>query len=97
MSDQAQIGLAFLDKLERQEAELLSWGMVDGFFDVQELEDLAEKFLDEQAAGGGSQAFASSDELIDWLEHQNLLWCIPNSGGDKWRTRMAEGVRLISR
>ena len=97
MSDQAQVGLAFLDKLERQEAELLSWGMVDGFFDVQELENLATDFLDELAAGSGSQAFASSDELSDWLEDQNLLWCIPNSGGDKWRTRMAEGVRLISR
>jgi hypothetical protein len=97
MSDQAQIGLAFLDQLERQEAELLSWGMVDGFFDIQELENLATDFLDELAAGSGSQAFSSSDELIEWLEAQNLLWCIPNSGGDKWRTRMAEGVRLISR
>ncbi|MEH2118325.1 hypothetical protein [Nostoc sp.] len=35
----------FLDKLERQEVQLLTWGIVDGGFSEDEIAELAGDFL----------------------------------------------------
>ena len=40
--------LVFLNRLERLESQLLAWGLVDGSFSEDELENLCEGFLEEK-------------------------------------------------
>lgn len=87
------IALDFLSSLERSEAALLGWGLVDGFFSEAELEQRAEGFLSERSTA--ETAFTSGWELIERLLEDGLLWRLPNS--DRYRTRMAEAVRLFAK
>jgi hypothetical protein len=82
---------AFLDRLEREESRLLSWGVVDGGFAPEEVEDLARAVIDSASAD------ISADELRHLLIEQKLLFAIRQDGRDHYRTRMAEGVRLFAR
>lgn len=92
---QATAGIRFLCQLEQKEAELLSWGMVDGFFSDDEIYDLAEEFLEQYS---GESPFFDSDELIEWLGSRALLYAREAIGETPiWRTRMAESVRLLAR
>jgi hypothetical protein len=92
LDDLQRRGLDFLSELERSEAALLSWGIVDGFFSHEELLERADRFLERTDAS----VFDDSQALIDWLERERLLWPIHGEEG-RYRTRMAETIRLLAR
>jgi len=85
-------GLMLLGDLEQAEAGLLSWGIVDGCFTREELLERASEFLALHPASG----FGDPDELLAWLEDERLLWPI-HDGDGRFRTRMAETLRLLAR
>ena len=84
----------FLGELERKEARLLSWGVVDGFWEEDELEATAESFLEREE--GWSQ-FSDAYDFIDELVQQSLLFRLPVGGETRYRTRFAETLRLLAR
>lgn len=83
----------FLSLLEQREARLLVWGAVDGSFLWEEIEEAAEEFL--QANGGVD--FADGYALAKELLRQHLLFEFTDNGEQRFRTRMAETVRLMAR
>jgi hypothetical protein len=87
--------LQFLDRLERAEAGLLVWGLVDGFFTETELERRADDFGAAVGARGIDTGYASGWELVEALLDARLLWKLPQE--ERYRTRMAEAVRLLAR
>jgi ATP-dependent helicase Lhr and Lhr-like helicase len=98
MTSQSAFALEFLSELERRESELLSWGLVTGYFTESELTRLASDFINESGDGGRNSPFLTADELIDWLLDHVLIVALPtNNDGDlHYRTRIAEGLRLLS-
>lgn len=85
----------FLGELERTEAKLLGWGLVEGFFTHDELKNRAEDFL--ERAEDGWSVFSSATEIIDALEDRGLIFSWVFAGTEKrYRTRMAESVRLVA-
>ncbi|ADO70533.1 protein DpdJ [Stigmatella aurantiaca] len=87
-------GLEFLGELERAEAALLSWGIVDSYFTREELLQNASSFLSKNPSAG----FNTPDELLAWLEEKRLLWNVPNHAeAGQYRSRMAETLRLLAR
>lgn len=92
MQDIDPVSISALDAIERREAELLSWGIVDGGFPKEELEDLVDGVLYEE------ESLRSPEDVIDELEEHKLLFGFSNQRGERrWRSRMAEAVRLFSR
>ena len=89
------IALEFLGQLEEAEWSLLSWGLIDGFFSEDELEQRAEEFLASQARNGIDPTYDSPWTLIESLLDENFLWRAPNT--ERYRTRMAQTVRLSAR
>lgn len=92
-STRKELMLEFLSDLERREANLLSWGAVDGFFDEEELLDFIKNFLSTNDPDG---AFDDEDDLLDVLRDDTLLFELPGVQG-RYRTRMAESIRLLFR
>lgn len=89
------LAIKFLEQLEQEETGLLSWGLVNGSFTVEELDDKADAFLNENDPDG---VFSyDSDELIEYLENKGLIFNLPLVQERRYRTRMAESVRLLSR
>lgn len=88
-------GLAFLGELERAESELLSWGIVEGSFSRQELVARAMDYIDRRVDEGHNPGFTSADALLGWLDEHRLLWPVYDEE-DRYRTRMAEALRLIA-
>ena len=84
----------FLGELERSEARLLNWGVVDGCWEKEELKDFAEAFLDRT---DGWDAYSQPGDLIDALGDQGLLFHWEESGQDHYRTRCAESIRMLAR
>ncbi|MFM2219855.1 MAG: hypothetical protein RL240_4173 [Planctomycetota bacterium] len=86
--------LDFLGDLERAESRLLGWGLVDGFFSERELEDLAEAFLSKENA---YSIFDSGRKFLRTMEDKGLIFSwVANGIEPRYRTRMAETVRLMS-
>ena len=84
----------FLGDLERDEARLLGWALVDGFFSQEELEDRAEAFLEKANAWS---TFNSASDLMTEMQVRGLLFSwVVNGMERRYRTRMAETVRLIA-
>lgn len=87
----------FLGQLEMQEASLLSWGLVDGGFAEEELQDAARDFR-ERLTNENQQffddLFPDPGELVEFLEDSRLIFQV---SGTLFRTRMAETVRLMAR
>lgn len=87
----------FLSFIERQEAKLLSWGFYNGSFDTSQIEDwLASASATVQQAWSDllAEGYTTSD-LIEKLCEERLLHAIPGTPG-RYRSRFAEGVRLIA-
>ena len=80
-----------LNELERREARLLSWGVVDGGFTYDELEVVEENVIDDQGWD------FTEGQLIEALERRRLLFEFPSGYDDVFRTRMAETLRLLAR
>lgn len=87
--------LDFLGTIESAEAALLTWGVVDSFFSEAEVEQRADDFLAALASRGIDGGYASGWELVETLLDENLLWKLPDT--DRYRSRMAETVRLFAR
>jgi ATP-dependent helicase YprA (DUF1998 family) len=92
-----QHALEFLNVLEQSEQTLLTWGLIEGFFTEQEIEELAREFLDQGCHGEHNLTALSEDDLMRPLLDAGLLWRLPYSGGERrYRTRFAEAVRLFA-
>jgi len=85
--------LEFLSELERKEAELLSWGVVDGFFTEDELLELISAYLEERDT---DDVYDDESEVLDVLRDEALVFELPGSESH-YRSRMAEGIRLLFR
>lgn len=79
-----------LDRLEREETRLLAWGVTDGGFLPEEIDDLVSAAVDE--AGMAS----SPEEVRQALADRRLLFSFHQEGREIYRTRMAEAVRLFA-
>ena len=86
--------LVFLNRLERIESKLLSWGLVDGSFCTDELIDLCEEFLQEHELW---QQYEDEDAFLESMEDHGLLHRITDGMDVRYRTRMAESIRLLAR
>lgn len=85
-----------LDAIEQREARLLVWGLVDGRLSRDEIEAVIDPLLDE-ALANGLLAFMQASEVVAALRDRRLLFetdTVPYPG---YRSRMAEGVRLLFR
>src|SRR5688572_8034895 len=78
----------FLSALEQEESKLLTWGVVDGGFLLDDVVERARDFLDIRADLTGITASA----LVDTLLRQRLLFDFALDGRRIYRTRMAESV-----
>ena len=86
-----------LDSIEERESRLLVWGIVDGAFKKDELDELIFPMID-SALEKGFTDFFSSDEVINEL--LCLKWVFEVEITDRlvgYRSRMAETVRLLQR
>lgn len=84
---------ATLDKLESQESELLTWGNTQGFFSQIELRSIINQvLLNSPPAASSFSDIVVAKEMIK----RGLLLRHSLNGGDVFRTRMAESVRLYS-
>ena len=84
----------FLGTVERCEAALLSWGLVDGFFTEEELINRAEALL---ASRDSWNLFSGGLAMLDEMERRGLLFRWNVLGAARYRSRMAEAVRLTAR
>lgn len=86
--------LEFLNSLERAEAKLLAWGLVDGSFSSDEVAELIERFLDEHNLWS---TYKDEEAFQDSLEERGLLYPISEGTTTRYRTRMSETLRLLAR
>jgi len=84
----------FLGEVEREEAALLSWGLVDGSLAEQELRDKAESFL---GLSNTWNDFPDGYAIIEEMVARGLLFRWEDAGSYRYRSRMAEAVRLLAR
>ncbi|WP_224705151.1 protein DpdJ [Devosia aquimaris] len=96
MSGDEKLLLASLDRIEQREARLLTWGLVDGFLTLSELSELIDPLLDDPAYADGL-TFVSVAEVVAALQRRTLLLDIGDSETSRFRSRMAEAVRLFFR
>jgi hypothetical protein len=85
-----------LDAIERHEARLLVWGLVDGRLNPDELRNLIEPLL-ENALLGGVTGFIDTADVIKTLQGRALLFPTDDLPFPGYRSRMAETVRLLFR
>jgi hypothetical protein len=85
---------ALLTRIEELESRTLSWCLVDGGISPEELEKLADEAI---ASTDASHSFLDGAELVDELIRRRLVFGFDIPNGRIFRTRMGEGVRLLSR
>lgn len=86
-----------LDCIEQKEANLLVWGIVDGFFQPSELTDIIIPKID-SALSSGFDDFFNPDDVISSLVALKWIVEVDCSNGEiGYRSRMAETVRLLQR
>jgi superfamily II DNA or RNA helicase len=88
--------LATLDEIEQREAQLLTWGLVDGYVSAGEMHAIIDALLDDPTLGAGV-SFHYASQVIAELIDRALLFDIGEEPGSRYRSRMAEGVRLLYR
>lgn len=86
--------LEFLNSLERVEASLLSWGLVDGSFSTDEISDLCRTYLEEHDLW---TLYNDEEGFQDALGEIGFLYEFQDGMRHRYRTRMAETLRLLSR
>src|SRR5258708_4862151 len=80
-----------LELLEAREDALLSWGVVEGGFDEEELLSLIDAWLLEHDPTTDAWA------LVDEMRTKGLLFRDLSTTPERWRTRSAEALRLLAR
>jgi hypothetical protein len=88
--------LAVLDEIEQREARLLTWGLVDGHISAIEIQGIIDTLLDDPEIGVGVSFYDACGVIAELIERA-LLFDIGEEPGDRYRSRMAEGVRLLFR
>lgn len=88
--------LAVLDEIEQREARLLTWGLVDGHIAVGEIHDIIDALRDDPGLDPGC-FLVGTDQVIAALIARAVLFDIGEEPGFEYRSRMAEGVRLLFR
>ena len=83
-----------LDRLEDQEANLLTWGLVDGAFTDEEIYTTIDALL---ASPRWRAADVDADGVLEALLDRALLTETYSGGERSYRTRMAEAIRLLAR
>jgi hypothetical protein len=87
------VALDFLTAIESREARLLAWGYVEGGFTLDELVALGDEFaLDHDRTGE-----ITGDDLVDELRRRALLLDVDDGIVVRYRSRMAETIRLLAR
>lgn len=92
-----------LDALERREVRVLVWGLVDGALSKDEVEEVLNDVLSDNLSqpllADPDCHILTADDLRDNLLKLALLMEVPGRPGmpGRFRTRMAEGVRLFAR
>ncbi|MER8895962.1 protein DpdJ [Mesorhizobium sp. M0676] len=94
-SDDALL-ITVLDQMEQQEARLLSWGLVDAFLTGQELREIIDDALNALPSFDGLTILHASD-VLEKLLQRTLVFDVGEEPGERFRSRMAEGVRLMFR
>ena len=82
---------SLLDKVEELELLSLRWGYVDGSLSEQEVDSLAGEVV---ASAGAS---LSATDLVESMVTGSLLFEFSGADGYRYRSRFAEGVRLLTR
>ena len=88
--------LEILGAIERSEARLLSWGLVDGSFGEDELLQTIEEQLERQPQAPPSAGELDAEDAFEELLRRQLVVRTPEQPG-RYRSRMAETVRLLAR
>ncbi|WP_323746153.1 protein DpdJ [Catenulispora pinisilvae] len=84
---------ALLDALEDLELPLLSWGVTGGALSMEEVLEV----IDEQCSGRDDSDSAPSPEaLLGHLLDKALLFRVPESVPERYRTRLAESLFLTA-
>ena len=93
--------VAALDRIEQREARLLSWGLVDGFLTSGEAADIIDGLLDDPRFADEEYEqplrLVSAAEVIEALKARALLFDVAAGTEPRYRSRMAETVRLLFR
>jgi hypothetical protein len=88
-----------LDEIERHEAKVLVWGLVDAALGPEELRDIVARALNtpkgRELSSKDDCTLFDVDAVIERLRLQGLLFEAPFEIG--YRSRMAEAVRLFAR
>ena len=82
---------SLLDRVEQLELLSLRWGYVDGSLSEQEVDSLAAEIV---ASAG---ATLSPGDLVEATVNRCLLFEFSGADGFRYRSRFAEGVRLLTR
>lgn len=92
-----------LDALEALEVRCLVWGLVDNALSQGEVTTAIQDLLDSSKAQEVKSdplcSIQTALDLRDFLVANKMLFEVPSFMGDqesRWRTRMAEGVRLLA-
>jgi len=92
---------AALDRLERLEVRVLVWGLVDSALSLQEVNDTLREVINDHLdlLADPQCTVDTEDSLSEILRKLNYLIRVPGRPGSppRFRTRMAEGVRLFAR
>lgn len=88
----------FLTFLEKREERLLSWGFYNVSWTIEDINDA----FDSEAPQSLQEAWKtfevqgrSISSLIKKMQRQNLIYLVPDISPDAYRTRFAEGLRLL--
>ena len=82
---------ALLDRVEETELPSLKWGYVDGSLSEEEIYSLASDVI---SALGDDLPLG---DLVESLISGSLIFEFPGADGYRYRSRFAEGVRLLTR
>ena len=82
---------ALLDEVEQLELVSLTWGYVDGSISQQEMLALASRVI------SNSGTVLPPEDLVEALVEKSLLFEFQGPDGFRFRSRFAEGVRLLTR
>ena len=82
---------ALLDEVEKLELLSLTWGYVDGSLSREEVLALASGVI------SSSEPALYPDDLVEALIRGSLLFEFQGADGYRFRSRFAEGVRLLTR
>jgi len=93
--------VAALDEVEQREARLLSWGLVDGFLTAGEASEIIDTLLDDPRFAASDFAaplsFLSAADVLAALKARALVLDVSDGSEPRYRSRMAEAVRLLFR